>query len=419
MSPHREGDVGHLDEPTLITHERQQHAIAMTPLQAQHGHAVMRYIQRYAISDGDTQAITQGVWNDLQRRLINSDLSPSSSDTFVEHLTLITMMKYYSAPEHRDAALTTTLSSALQNMGSSPELDEECAELLLVLRAQAGEVEAFNEWWIRHQKVIVGWIRARVSPGGSSDAHVHEILNETFMDLRTKALPRYDPSRSRFRTYAKSYAENRIKQFYTREKKIRERELLGNDIVPTGDTQEDPEPWEERVPSEQPSVEAATIGAEQANRLLQTTFTSTSPPHQVIIFGFNRLLTWPPRDIVADLSDCTLRTLETKLEDDLMDIIGLGPTTIRECLRKLRDDMHVTFGALVSHPKTREAHQTLLERIAGDIVLRELYTKDDDPEDNVAKWANNVWRSIRVRMLEEVLGPVPNISMRETPSTRP
>jgi hypothetical protein len=220
------------------------------------------------------------------------------------------------------------------------------------------------------------------------------------MDLRTKALPRYNPSRSRFRTYAKSYAENQVKQFYTRKRKIREGELFGSDLTPAGDAEKDTATWEASIPDPRSSVEATLISVEQANRLLQTTFNSTSPPHQVLIFGFDRLLKWPPRRIVAELSDLTLRTLETQLEEDLVDIIGLGPTIIRDCLRKLRDDMHATFGVLVSHPKTREAHQTLLGRVTGDIVLRELYTKEDDPEDNVAKWANNAWRNIRVRMLE-------------------
>jgi hypothetical protein len=155
MSPHREGDVEPIDEPTLATHERQEHAAAMAALHAQHGEAVMRQIQRYATSDDHAEAIAQEVWNDLRRRCISGDLPPLPLHAFVEHLTLLMMVKYYSAPERRDTALTITLNHALQDMRSSPKLDEECAELLLVLRAQAGDVEAFNAWWERYEKVIV------------------------------------------------------------------------------------------------------------------------------------------------------------------------------------------------------------------------------------------------------------------------
>jgi len=129
-------------------------------------------------------------------------------------------------------------------------------------------------------------------------------------------------------------------------------------------------------------------------------FSLSSPPHQLVVFGFNRLLGWKPRDIVKNLSPLPLAELEALLENDFVAANPYDEDFVRDCVRNLRQSMEVTFGCLVSHPKARQAYRTLLERVTGSILLRDFYDAEHDPEDSVCEWVNNVWKSLRIRMLE-------------------
>lgn len=142
-------------------------------------------------------------------------------------------------------------------------------------------------------------------------------------------------------------------------------------------------------------------------RLLHVAFNSSSPLQQVIIFGFNKLLQWTPREIVAGLSGFPIRDLEASLEQKLVETRGYSQKGITDCFQKLRRNMDAVFGTLVQHPKTRELHKALLHRITGDIVLREFYSSEQEAEGNVDQWVNNVWKDVRVKMLEDDLSPSP------------
>jgi hypothetical protein len=158
-----------------------------------------------------------------------------------------------------------------------------------------------------------------------------------------------------------------------------------------------PEPEDPRC-----SAEDELIQYEEAARLLRATFSLPSPPHQLVVFGFNRLLAWKPRDIAKSLSPFRLSELEVRLEDDFVAVNPYDDDFVRGCFRGLRYGMEVTLGYLVSHPKARQAYSSLLERVTGSIVLCEFYDMEHDPEDSVCKWSNNVWKSLRIRMLEEL-----------------
>ena len=149
------------------------------------------------------------------------------------------------------------------------------------------------------------------------------------------------------------------------------------------------------------SAEEDLIQYEQARRLLRVSFSLSSPPHQLVIFGFNRLLGWKPRDIVREFSANLLSELEVKLENEFIEVNPYDEEFVRNCFSRLRQCMGIVFGSLVSHPKARQVHVDLLDKKAGSIPLRDFYVPQHDREDDVAKWSNNIWKSVRMRMLEE------------------
>ncbi len=270
--------------------------------------------------------------------------------------------------------------------------DDEAA---LIRQAVAGDAEAFNQLWSRHQEALFGFIRWQVRCP-DADRIAREILADSYLFLRSH-LSDYDPSRSRFRTFAKLHVDSLRKKHFRRGREI------------CVDWVSDPDPVDPvtRLPEPQDpglSAEDDLIQYEEATNLMRVSFSLSCPPHQLVIFGFNRLLGWKPRDIVSALSLCPLSELEARLENGFIQINPYDEEFVRDCFSGLRRSMEVTFGCLVSHPKARQAYRNLLETKTGDIVLRDLYSAEHGPEECVTKWSNNVWKSLRIRMLEEQVG---------------
>lgn len=417
MAGHREIDSKNMDELTLIRQAQEGVKKALAVLRDRYSNEVDCCIRRHATSDAHVEAIAQAAWEDLQLKLSVYDPDHLPFPTFVKQRTSFIMLKHYAAPERRDAVLIETLSRELREVIPVLELDEECAELLLVLRIQADDREAFNQVWACHEKAILGrirgCIRGRIRPREDVIEVAKEIRDETYIALSNALKKSYDPNIGRFRPFAQGYAENLTDHFFAQRWKVSNREPSIADITPKGSQDNDPQAWETRIPAPGQTVEEILIKEEAAKRRWQIVFNSSSPPHQVIIFGFNRLLGQRPRAIVTQLSNDILRTLETRLEQDLMEDTLCGENVIADCFQKLRKDMNVTFGSLVQHPKTRAVHKALLQRITGDTVLREFYTTEDDPEDDIRKWSNNVLKSVKEKLLEEILGSFPEKPLRE------
>jgi hypothetical protein len=214
-----------------------------------------------------------------------------------------------------------------------------------------------------------------------------------------KGIERYGPFKARFAASVRYYADRVQKQYHSSGSK----EIIASALAASDAEGDNIPAWIDRVPDPGLPVEVHSINTADARRLLRAMGHSTSPPHQVVIFGLNRLLAWKPREIVTELSADFLRRLETRLEHDLAQAMPLAWHETAGGLQRLRQNMEVPFGIVVRHPKTREAHVALLERTTGDIVLREFYTMDGNPEDDVARWSHNVWRGIRIMLLEEEL----------------
>ncbi len=365
---------------------------AFRQLQTRYSETVRRCLQDEPCRPGDLQEMTDKTWVDIRRNMPRVEQAHAAFSAFVEYRARLTKLKHYTAPKLRNHELTEILIRGLQDHAHAMHPDNEREELLLIIQAQAGDSDSFNRLWSDHEEVLFGFIRWQVR-GPDADRTAREILADSYLFLRSH-ISDYDPNRSRFRTYAKLQVDS------LRRKHLRRRREIPVSWVSDPD-QEDPATRLPEPPAPNRSVEDELIQYEQACRLLRVTLSLSCPPHQLVVFGFNRLLGWKPRDIVKELSDHPLSVLEARLENDFVGMSPYDEEFVRDCFRGLRQSMGFSYGSLVSHPKARLVHGALLDRRTGSILLRDFYAAVHDPEDSVTKWSNNVWKSVRIRMLED------------------
>ncbi|PWU08963.1 MAG: hypothetical protein C5B50_28615 [Verrucomicrobia bacterium] len=71
--------------------------------------------------------------------------------------------------------------------------------------------------------------------------------------------------------------------------------------------------------------------------LMLATFGGASEPHQLIVFGYIKLLQWKPAEVFEELSHESLKTLMARLERDLQDFFAPHDWIVRESLKKLKE----------------------------------------------------------------------------------
>jgi DNA-directed RNA polymerase specialized sigma24 family protein len=283
-------------------------------------------------------------------------------------------------------------------------------ETFLIDRAKQGDGEAFNELYARHEKKVYGFIRARAN----SDTDVREIAQQTRLEVQRRMStydPAPDPARRSFYAFAKFWARILLLRYYQDKGKLREREVLFSELVARfPDLEGEIEGVLARLaPYSGSSVEDEAIRSEEEKNLSEVyeellclTFNSPSPPHQLIAFGFTKLLEWKPREIVARLSDLPLRELEEKLERDYLEKSQLPEDRILPCFRQLRESLDRMLREVVKERKTLDTYPRLLDRIVGETTLRAYYTGETDEAHaaDIPKW----WYVVKRRVWSEVQG---------------
>jgi hypothetical protein len=331
-------DCPSTDEADLLRHAQEGRREAIAALQIRYSDRITRCIQQYAASAEHISAIAAVAWKEVQRQIPNYTPAQTHFTDVVDVRTKLTILRYYGFPGRWSAAIVDTVSRELQEAPSEIRPENELAELLLVMRAQQGDDEAFKQLWERHSKIVFGFLRVRVG-----DEIARDILSTLWLFLRDgsktnpnqKGLDRFDPFRARFATFVKYYADHYRKQYYARGGK----EILPGEIEDPDGKGENFSSWVANTLDPSQSVEERLLRAEAARRLLRALGNSTSPPHQVVIFGFNRLLEWKPREIVGELSSDLLRWLETRLERDLAQDMLLARHEITHNFQTLRQNM--------------------------------------------------------------------------------
>ena len=231
----------------------------------------------------------------------------------------------------------------------------ETDETKLIERARRGDRAAFEVLYARHQRQVRGFIRIRAS----NDTNTREIAHLTWLTVWQK-LPTYDQSRSSFPTFVKYWASLVLLRSYEAQGLRRKVEVLFSEFI-------------SRFPDH-----------------------DSSPPHQLIAFGFAKLLAWPPRKIVTELSEVRLKTLAERLESEYISTSQLPEERVRPYFKQLRKDLGRRFREAAKDPRTRSLHSHLLHRIVGETTLQEYYTGGTDEQyaADITKW----WDAVRRRV---------------------
>lgn len=237
----------------------------------------------------------------------------------------------------------------------------------LIQRVRRGDGTAFDELWGAYQRAVWGFVRVRVA----GDDDTAEVVQEAAI-LVWEKVATYD-ERWSFFTFARYWAGVQILRHYAARKRWQQRHLLVAELSrlgPAGGVEGSgwsPEPVV--APADLP---AAAASAEEYGRLLDLTFAGGGEPHQLVSFGFNKLIGgWRPQRIVAELSDLPLQFLVARLE------------------RAYQEESRLPAG------RVNRSFAPLRETVAGPVGLtrlREYYGRDAAA--NVADWSYRVGRRV-------------------------
>lgn len=270
----------------------------------------------------------------------------------------------------------------------------------LIEQTQQGSEAAFETLFGRYRAAVFGHIVARVRRREDAE----DIAQDTWKEVQKK-LRQYDSNRANFAAFLKNHAHWKMVDYYRRRRDRDQVEILECDLQDPR-CEEGPEAtsFMEQAKDLAPSPETLIAQAERfarlCERLLMVTFSGNSPPHQLIAFGFAKLLEWKPREIVSQLSGRCLRDLEAQLEDKYLQIACGQETVLRMCFKRLREKMDCSVGEAIEDLNTRKVYTNLLDRITGRTILSDYYTDRDDPEQNIAHWCGSVKRRVLPELLE-------------------
>ena len=260
-------------------------------------------------------------------------------------------------------------------------------DLHLVAKVRQGMEDAFAELNGRHNHRLTGYIRPRVD----NDSEVEDFSQEIWLEVWQK-LSIFDPVRGNFESFLINRAKYKIRELIDPHPLIRICELTAPDFEDGPDDQQTRLIDLLMAMPRSPTIDCI-IEASLFSDLVNRAFRSASPPHQLIAFGFCKLMEWKPGEIVTSLSDIPLRTLAKKLEEDYINC-GVSREKVGAYFKALHDQMD-----LRCYETIKDSHigETLRDQIVGDTTLRHHYK--DKPEADIAHW----WEAVRRRVRNDFM----------------
>ena len=265
----------------------------------------------------------------------------------------------------------------------------------LIASALKGDQAAWARLTEMFSPVLMGAIRAHV---GLNDTE--EALQNTWIRV-WNSLKKYDPKVAPFIAFCRWHARNAAIDILRRNRR-RRHEVAAEDLVgrPELDSDRDPLDWlAPRGPSEEDlekeffdEVVAPQLRESIYCQFLRLTFSLPVPPHELICYGFNKVLGWKPRRIVSDLGPDRMASVEASLESELEKESDLSAAMISGCFDALRLRLASRLGDLLSDLRTRNRYDGLLERPVATTVLQEYFS--NDPGGDISAWWWGVHRQV-------------------------
>lgn len=117
------------------------------------------------------------------------------------------------------------------------------------------------------------------------------------------------------------------------------------------------------------------------------------PPHQLVVFGYVKLLGWKPGTVALDLSDWEMAGLVQRLEIDFTGALPDRKAAFQPCSLRLQRATKLPIGKTMTDPNTRALYsQEFLALILGPTILWCFYTMSEDPAKNISEWCYSVRR---------------------------
>lgn len=269
-------------------------------------------------------------------------------------------------------------------------------EARLVLHAKSSDTsarESLAQFYEAYELTVFGLARF-VSSNDEDAADVAELAWDSF----GRFLPRIDPERGSVLALLRRHVQSAAGDFYRR----RER-AIPFDAEPFDPVDDLPTP-EERIVG----LETRAAMHEQFEDLLRIVLIHGGPPHQRIVFGFNRLLDWQPKEIVAELSHLTLAELERRLEAGYLKAVDVGTELPSRIFGHLRSDLRREPHSFSTRGMPR-LPESVLYRLAADTKLGDYFVRSGQGEHviEIANWVESVRRRVLRRVEREQTGKEP------------
>jgi RNA polymerase sigma factor (sigma-70 family) len=280
---------------------------------------------------------------------------------------------------HRVIGKITLRHVASDNAASTARWQRLLVEAQSLYRTMEKDTEAFADLFNTHEQLVFGYIRMRTR----HDQDAQDIAQETWKQVLTK-MSTYDPAYGTFLAFAKYWANLVLRRYYAAEGKYR---LRTTSLHTTAQTAQE--------------VEAALVRPIFFEEVLRATFATASPPHQLLVFGFCKLLAWKPSRIVSDASDTPLRELATQFETAYINAVH-PPADRREPVQISLAPLH----AMMDRPlydvfyedRTRQTYPDLLWCMAGESTLAQYYKPGQSPAAQITQW----WFAVTRRVLRDL-----------------
>jgi hypothetical protein len=227
-----------------------------------------------------------------------------------------------------------------------------------------------------------------------NDPDVDDLVQDAWLAVWDR-MPSYERARgTAFMAFARPSAVFTLRRHYRKRRKLRERERPLSDLEPGSDGSDVGRSEELHLGSVTDDYPLEVeVDWKVYEDLLRVTFGGPSPPHQLLAFGWSKLIAkWPPRRIVAEHSDTPLKELGAALERAYTEQSGLPSACIEPCFALLHRRMDLGFSEVVFERRTLEIYPELRGRVVGTTVLRDYY--GEDPEQNIAHWSGAVRRRV-------------------------
>lgn len=249
---------------------------------------------------------------------------------------------------------------------------------------------------VAHHRRLVGWFRLRVGDADVAEELAQRTWQEVLLHGHT-----FDRQRGAFFTFTKVWADIILKRQRAEVALRRRREIR---IEEEGEEDDGADPVLRTAPQLQ-SYDDVDLDRESVFlRLLPLALGCRRLPHEILAFGFVKLLDWKPARVVAELSDNLLDQTAALLADEYA--LEVATQEVRPAFAALQRKLQQTLAEVDADPRSKKPYQDLMNERTGGTLLHAYYRDGSTPEMAVVRWWSAVTRAVVEKLVVLREGPI-------------